>query len=461
MGVFTMVPSIHRLQRVVRQGVAKNRLLAAAAIFAAGLALFLCFWNNRPTVQTLRVNFGAELEYPAEVAAVMKDEAAKYGLALDFRPLGAGDDPLHQVASGNLDVAIVRGGARLQHPDLCQIACFHGQPLHLFVRAELAAGGLAVLKGKRLDLGPIHAGTHYLAETVLQHLGWHAGRDYHELNHSYKELLDLPPHEFPDAVFCAVKLLWPQGQSLVKKYNLRLVEVPLGDVLSIRNRAIEDVCIPAYTYGIEPCVPEKPIHTVAANSLVMVNARTPKAAIVRWLTVLYESDFSRRVGKTSTDPAALERGQEYPLHPGAIEYLHRNDPWLNRQLLDQVGNLRNFLVSAASALILIWTWYRRRCVERFDQYLRTVSAWEIEAWRTFRRGGLNQAERQNLLVQLVELEIEALEKHRSGILTDEQQLVTFLGRVEHARQLLADVSRLEWGDQAAAGVTSEDHLKAA
>jgi TRAP-type uncharacterized transport system substrate-binding protein len=436
-------------------------LFAAAAVFAAGLALFLCFRNARPAVQTLRVSFGTELEYPAEVAAVLKDEAAKYGLALDFRTLGAGSDPLHQVAEGNLDVAVVRGGVRLQHPDLCQIGCFPGQPLHLFVRAKLAAGGLAALKGKRLDLGPVNAGTHYLAATVLQHLGWHAGADYQELNHSYKELLDLPPGEFPDAVFCAVKLLWPQGQEMVEKFDLRLVEIPLGDVLSIRSRAVEDVCIPAYTYGVAPAVPEKPIHTVAANSLVLANARTPKAAIVRWLTVLYESDFSRRVGKAPTDPKALKRGQEYPLHPGAVEYLHRNDPWLDRQLLDQVGNLRNFLVSAASALILIWTWYRRRCVERFDQYLRTISAWEIEAWKSCRRGNLDEAERQNFLTQLMELEIEALEKHRSGLLTDEQQLATFLGRVEHARQLLANMSQLSCGDRAAAVAGTEERRSAA
>ncbi len=236
---------------------------------------------------------------------------------------------------------------------------------------------------------------------------------------------------------------------MVEKFDLRLVEVPLGDVLSIRSRAVEDVCIPAYTYGVAPAVPEKPIHTVAANSLVLANARTAKAAIVQWLRVLYESDFSRRVGKAPADPAALERGQEYPLHPGAVEYLHRNDPWFNRQLLDQVGNLRNFLVSAASALILIWTWYRRRCVERFDQYLRTISAWEIEAWKTCRRGNLDEAERQNFLTQLMELEIEALEKHRSGLLTDEQQLATFLSRVEHARQLLANMSQLPCGDRAA------------
>jgi TRAP-type uncharacterized transport system substrate-binding protein len=456
-----MVPSVHRLQRVVRQGVAKNRLLAAAAVFAAALALFLCFRNARPTVQTLRVSFGAELEYPAEVTAVLKDEAAKYGLALDIRPLDARSDPLHLVANGNLDVAVVRGGARLQHPDLCQISCFHGQPLHLFVRAQLAAGGLAALKGKRLDLGPLNAGTHYLAETVLQHLGWHAGADYQEQNHTYKELLALPPGEFPDAVFCAVKLLWPQGPALVKKFDLRLVEVPLGDVLSIRSRAVEDVCIPAYTYGVDPAVPEKAIHTVAANSLVLANARTPKAAIVQWLKVLYESDFSRRVGKAPSDTAALDRGQEYPLHPGAVEYLHRNDPWLNRQLLDQVGNLRNFLVSAASALILIWTWYRRRCVERFDQYLRTVSAWEIEAWKLCRRGGLDEAEQRNLLTQLVDLEIEALEKHRSGIFTDEQQLAAFLDRAAHARQLLADLASLEGGDRAAPADGDEEHRKAA
>jgi hypothetical protein len=110
-------------------------------------------------------------------------------------------------------------------------------------------------------------------------------------------------------------------------------------------------------------------------------------------------------------------------------------------------------------MILVWTWYRRRCVEHFDDYLRAVSAAEIEAWQTCRRGGLNDTERQNLQVQLVELEIEALEKHRSGVFTDEQQLATFLGRVEHARQLIGDIARLGCGDRGVA--VANDQRKAA
>jgi TRAP-type uncharacterized transport system substrate-binding protein len=456
-----MVPNIRRLHRVVLDRLPKHRLLAAAAVLAAVLAVSLCLWNTRPIVYALRISFGTELEYPPEAAALLKDEAAKYGLALDLRPLQSGEDPLHQVANGNLDVAIVRGGARLQHPDLCQIGCFHGQPLHLFVRAKLAAGGLAGLKGRRLNLGPTNVGTHYLAETVLRHLGWRPGAEYQEQNYSSKELLELPPDQFPDAVFCAVKLLSTQGLALAKKYDLRLIEIPLAEVLSIQNHAIEDVSIPAYTYGFEPAVPEKSIHSVAANSLVLVNSRTPKAAIVRWLTVLYESDYARRAGKTPADLAALQRGQEYPLHPGAVEYLHRNDPWFNQQLVDKFTSFRSFLVSAASAMILIWTWYRRRCVERFDQYLQVVSTVEIEAWQSCCRGELDAAARQNSLVQLVDLEIDVLEKHRSGALTDEQQLATFLDRVGHARQWLADISPLERVYRSSAVSDGGEHSKAA
>ena len=391
-----MVPSIHRLQRVRSPKRCEESLTGRRGDFrrAAWLYFFASGIPGRRSKPSASA-FGTELEYPPQVAAILKDEAVKYGLALDFHPPGAGGRPAP--SSGQGEPRRSRGSRRRR------AATSRSLPDRLFPRTTLAPfrprswrpAAWRGSKGKRLDLGPVNAGTHYLAETVLQHLGWHAGADYQELNHSYRNCSISRPDEFPDAVFCAVKLLWPQGQELVKKYDLRLVEVPLGEVLTIRNHAIEDVCIPAYTYGVEPGVPKRRSIPWRPTAWRWSNARTPKAAIVRWLTVLYESDYSRRVGKGPTDPAALEARAEYPLHPGAVEYLHRNDPWLNRQLLDQLGSFRSFLVSAASAMILIWTWYRRRCVERFDQYLRTVSAWEIEAWKTCRQGNLHEAQRQN------------------------------------------------------------------
>ena len=152
--------------------------------------------------------------------------------------------------------------------------------------------------------------------------------------------------------------------------------------------------------------------------------------------MIYESDFSHRAGKPPVDLATSNRARRYPLHPGVIDYLRRNDPLVDRQLLDRLSDLKSFLLSGVSSLVLLWTWLRRRNTERLDDYFHEVSQWEIEAWQAAQSGRLDADRCQALLARLMEMKITVLEKQREGVLAVETQLAALLARFEDARRSL-------------------------
>ena len=76
--------------------------------------------------------------------------------------------------------------------------------------------------------------------------------------------------------------------------------------MNLRKPAIEEVTVPASTYGAHPAVPHKPLHTVGSRGVVIANGAVSAVAIRRLLEVLYESDFARRVGVPPLAPSTVK-----------------------------------------------------------------------------------------------------------------------------------------------------------
>jgi hypothetical protein len=154
------------------------------------------------------------------------------------------------------------------------------------------------------------------------------------------------------------------------------------------------------------------------------------------LEVLYESDFARRVGIQPLNVALLQRSGEYPNHPGTVAYLHRNDPLFNKDRIDGIKSFAGTLVSAFSALILAWQWYKRRRVAGVDDYLRACNKLELDAMDASSRGALGEAELQAALAQLGDLKIDVLEKHQQGVFAGDQQFAALVSRIESLHETL-------------------------
>jgi len=194
--------------------------------------------------------------------------------------------------------------------------------------------------------------------------------------------------------------------------------------------------VPANTYGVTPAVPDKPLHTVGTRAVVIANASVPKIAVRRLLQVLYESDFARRAGIPPLNDSLILRAAEYPNHAGTVAYLHRHDPWINKDFIDNVMNLRGLAVSIASAVVLLWQWFRRRRSSEMNGYLRTCTQLEIEAARASLRNEFTEEQLAACLRQVSELKVDALAKHLAGAFPGDQQFAALLSRLESLQRSL-------------------------
>jgi TRAP-type uncharacterized transport system substrate-binding protein len=435
---------IEHVRRIVIPRIRENRLLAALALGAVAVSVSLWVWHLQAQVHQLRVAAGVEMKYRKELVSILCDEAKQYDLLFDVQQgHSRSADSITQVANGEMDLAMVPAGLALHDDHVRQVAVLDCEPLQLFVRAEIYAGGLAALKGKRLNLGAAGSGVRIIAGEVLKFIGVTAGVDYQETTYSYPELLAMPTEDLPDGIFSLSPLPSSMGERLVQKHGYRLLELPFGAAMNLRKPAIEDVTIPAHTYGAQPAVPERPLHTVGTRAVVIANAGVSKVAIRRLLAVLYESDFARRAGIPPLNDALILRSAEYPNHAGTLSYLHRHDPWINKDFIDNVMNLRGVAVSVTSAIILLWQWLRRRNSSGLNDYLRMCTKLEIDAARASLRREFTEEQLAAHLRQLSELKVDALEKHLSGTFPGDQQFGLLLARVEALQKALPSLATKE------------------
>lgn len=411
--------------------------LALAAAVLVGATAYFFVAAMRDDVDTVKLCMGEEFMRREEFVQIIKSEAAKCRINLILKAGTRGEETLHRLAEGEFDAAIVFGGLGVEEPNVRQVACLRGEPLHLFVKPELAAGGLPALKGKRISVGPRYSETQIASYRIFKHMGMKPGADFTEANYHIDALLALAAAEMPDAVFLSAGLPSPTGNALVQRFGYRLIELPFGEVLALQNPAVFDVKIPANTYSFAPPVPEAPLHTVGCHTMVVANSNASPRAIYRLMELLCESDLPRRLGKKPVDSETMSRVRDFPLHAGVVKYLTRNDPWMSQKLLGEFGKVKELLISGFSALLLGLGWLRRSARPDFGTLLRKATEIELNACRAAEAETLTPQESTAALAALRRLKIDALEQHRQGALPGDGALVEFLKRLENAQQSVA------------------------
>lgn len=437
-----MATSLDRVSPPAISRLRGNRLLAMLALVAVAASVGFWYWSSGTKVAVLSLGSGVELKYRKELVATLCEEAAANGLKLDVQSNGRStEEAIRRVDRGELDAAVIPAGLAVPGENVRQVAMLECETLHLFVRPEVFVQGIAGLKGQRINLGAQGSGVRILAAEILRFIGLKSGEDYQDDAHAYKDLIALPPQMMPDAVFGLSPLPSPLGEKLVQQFGYQLMELPFAEALALRKPYLEDTIVPADTYSVHPAVPARPLHTVGTRSVLIAHRDVSKVAVRRLLEVLYESDFTRRVGMQPLDANLLHRSGEYPSHAGTVAYLHRRDPWVNKDFVENLKSLRGMIVSAVSALILAWQWYRRRRIEGVDDHLRACNKMELDALRASSRGELDKDQVQDLLAQLVQLKICVLEKHQAGFFAGDQQFAYLVSRIESLQETLPDLAR--------------------
>ncbi|HVU89726.1 MAG TPA: TAXI family TRAP transporter solute-binding subunit [Pirellulales bacterium] len=414
-----------------------NRVVAVALLALIALTLYFWFHEPAPKEHALRMTAGDPLNHRYQLALLLKEEAAKHDLQLEIVGNWESQDALTKLATDELDIALTLGDFDIPDEHLRQVAVLNREVMHLFVRPELIDGGLKGLRGHTLNLNVPGSNTHKMSHRMLHLVGLESGRDYTEVELPHAEIMTRTADELPDGIFVITSLPWGEvGDRLVGQLGYRLMELPYGDAVSLRNPSVRDAVIPAYSYGINPPVPDRPLHTLGQQLLVVARRETPSAAIERLMTVIFESEFGRRARLSTLSPLASRDGNEFPMHAGTLKYLHRNEPLIKADSIDKLENLRSFLVSAALACFLFWRWQKRRNMIGFESYIDAVTELELAAMNMDRSGPVDFAELKRLRGRLTELKTEALEREAEGVLSGDDQMSSFLTHVSDVRNYL-------------------------
>jgi TRAP-type uncharacterized transport system substrate-binding protein len=413
----------------------------AAILLTAGL----WWYGHRPRSFNLRMTAGDELSHRHDVALQLASIAADHELTLRLTPTAGSNDALQRLIAGEFDVAYVQGGLDVQDQSLRLVAVFPIEPLQAFVRPELLPGGLPSLRGKRINVGAPGSGTRQLTLQTLAFAGLLPGRDFEAWELSNTALSRASSDSLPDAVFAVSPLPWKVGDTLVREHGFRMLPLPFADAMALQYAGIESTSIPAYSYRVLEPEPAAAVTTVGVASLLVARTDVPPDAITRLLECVFDTDFPRVSNLPELDSAAAARNREYPLHSGADVFLRRNQPLITGEVIESVENLRSFLVSAAIAAILLYRWRSKRQLVGFEKYLDQVTEVEVAALDLERRGVLSMNDLRSLRQQLTDIKSDALEKHSSGELRDDEQMGSLLLHIGDVRRCLeslyADVSR--------------------
>ena len=403
-----------------------RHIFAVLAVVALAAAVGLGYYFNQTKFETIKLGAGMELKYREGLTDILCDEAkSKKELNIEIQWNHQAQEVIEKVETRELDAAIIPAGLSAPAKEVRQVTMLDCQTLHLFVKPEICEQGLAGLRGHLIFMGPPGSEVRCVAEEILKFIGLTDvvvdARGYEEMMKSSATM--------PDAIFSLSPLPSPLGEKLARRFGYQLLELPMGDALSLRKPSYEDILIPADTYGASPAVPQKQIHSIGVRGMLIAHKDVPSMAVERLLEVFYEGDFARRANLKKLDPVLLQRSSTYPAHKGTEAYIHRGDPWFVQKMLTKLQGFIGSVVSGLSAILLAWHWIRRKKVE-VGPYQQECTHLDLDAQRAAYQGEFGEAELSACLTQLARLKAEVLEQHDQQFLSGDKEVVDVVTRIE-------------------------------
>jgi TRAP-type uncharacterized transport system substrate-binding protein len=440
-----------------------------AGLAALGLAVYFYFHSPAPRNYRLRITAGNALGMRHQLALRLQGEVARRNLAFELVPSAGSEQALDWVERREVDVALVQGGlSPVGRPNVREVAALHVEPMHLLVKKELfqdVSTSLTALRGKAVDLEEVGSGTHTLASAIVEFVGLRPrGQDpaggYVPVSLDRKELFAAQDTtRLPDAVFLISSLPSPTATYLVTRHGYRLVSLPFAEAFALRSLAepaggdpqgpaqghivmgrIQAVTVPAFTYGVEPAVPDRPLPTLGARLLLVAHQDVPPRAVFQLVEATYGADFGQVV-RPPADPRLMDLPPEFPWHAGAVLYQQRNAPLLSGRAMDSTHKGLAIFAAAASGLFVLWQWSKQYAQhgrgKAFNKYIAQVTRIEERVMGAEQGRPLAVAELLALRDQLGRLKIQVLDEFAREELTGKEMLSGFLVQVNHVRDCLA------------------------
>lgn len=426
----------------IAQRVSRDRRQMAILLLATFALAVVGYFVLRHDDEQLRLrtclSYGRST--PGPLAHYLVQESAKHGLTLECVRATGSESTLDALKRNQLDVALIRAGVAREEPEIRQVANGVCEVLHVFARGNVTAATPEQFRGRRLSIGRPGSETRMFTEAVLSYMGLRANVDYYAVGLQAEECTQLPAHQLPDVVFDVSPLPSPRGEIFARRQGYRLLDLPLGDALRLRDRAYQEILVPACTYSVSPAVPDRELRTIGCRVVLVGRRDVSAAAVKRLLTVIFESDFARRAGLPPIESERMAEMLDCPLHDGALAYIERDRPLIRAEMLENLQGLQGIIGTSTCGILLAWGWYRRMRIPGVARYPQLLAEIELEALRLSGEQGLRGPEFRQFWQQLATLRAEVLGHVAAGRLSADNKFSELLQRFAMVEQSLERLS---------------------
>lgn len=443
-----------------------RRVITGTTVAVVGTAIFLgvALWFAwpilRPPTYKLTMTSGTAGGRSYTLAEQYLVPAARErGVEITMVPTAGSEEGLDAVNDPNnpIQLALVQGGLEAStRPNVRELTPTHTTVLHLFLKRSVyedaqKRGIKAALTGKRISLSTPGSGTHTFATAVAKRMGLEAGVNFIQEPKSNGELTN-PRNgvdQLPDGVFVISILPSPVGNRLVDELDYRLYPLAFSEALRLEDPKVYPATIPAFTYSVDPPVPEQRLNTISRRLLLVANKDVPEDAVVAMLGAVFESGFARVFEPGLDMKTQLDLEPEFPRHPGVNVYRYGRIP-ISQETIQQ-------LTKGAPALtaLIPGFFFLRRSVSRYRHRDRVhslrdymVEVTTIESTvRDWEMGpSLSTDDVMRMRNRLSELKGEALDRYAQGILLREELMPSFLAHVTDVRNYLSAMLKEDDGE---------------
>jgi TRAP-type uncharacterized transport system substrate-binding protein len=372
-------------------------IIAVLLFFAGRFA-----WGLLPREYSLKITGGDIVSNPHYLARILDRETNKAGVDLDVVPKEGTLAELDAVSRGEVDLAFVQGGIEKQFPNVEHVAMVTVEAVHLLVRPGTKT--VEDLKGKTINFGGRESGSREVALKITQFAGLQENVDYVETNLAPEELLALPDHKMPDALFLVSSLPSFLIEILVRERGYTLMEIAFPQSLALRQGWANNGKILAYTYSLggkddagkpTPPVPEKDISTVAVNLYLVANSKANPAAIEKVLEALYSPSVSSAY-RATFDDKNIAQPSGYPISQGMVLYQQRNDSVFTPALWSKLQGIFGLVMTFSGMGIVVLKWFKgppakvEYADKEFQGFVKEVAKIEKQLGEMDTKGKLDQ-----------------------------------------------------------------------
>ncbi len=332
-----------------------------------------------------------------------KEIETKLKVKVHFDETGGSLENLALLHSRKADFALYPGGALeiLQQLDpdsirkaglpespaaisnLSFVATLESQPAHIIVRHGAGINTPTDLKGKIVNIGPVHSGSYALSLLLLKHFG--LNRDSIQVMHlNYSEIKKAFADAAIDAAFMPTGVQAPIFSELAETGKCSILSIPHTEAIAAKYVGMSQYKIPMGIYRSQPpAAPASDIQTVAFRTQLLTRADVRTKLVEEVTKIVLSEDFMKKSGLGELYAKGRQFAQQspdFPMHPGARGFYNPElRPLLPADFMAVLEHLRSFVFSIAVSMYVVYQWFRRKKEHKLDKYVKEVLAIEQEA----------------------------------------------------------------------------------